>query len=142
MNQPFSEEIISEVDRLSGGKLNFRDDIESFIRIAAEEGKMETLKEISFYAKFLKSILSILQRKDEIIDGNYLNKAAGEYKTNLRKISGLINELLGNGNAFLKGILNEKYFKLSVESLRNLNLLCSDLSYLKLYFNDRRNSAE
>ena len=142
MNQPFSEEIISEVDRLSGGKLNFRDDIESFIRIAAEEGKMETLKEISFYAKFLKSILSILQRKDEIIDGNYLNKAAGEYKTNLRKISGLINELLGDGNAFLKGILNEKYFKLSVESLRNLNLLCSDLSYLKLYFNDRRNSAE
>ena len=142
MNQPFSEEIISEVDRLSGGKLNFWDDIESFIRIAAEEGKMETLKEISFYAKFLKSILSILQRKDEIIDGNYLNKAAGEYKTNLRKISGLINELLGNGNAFLKGILNEKYFKLSVESLRNLNLLCSDLSYLKLYFNDRRNSAE
>ena len=142
MNQPFSEEIISEVDRLSGGKLNFRDDIESFIRIAAEEGKMETLKEISFYAKFLKSILSILQRKDEIIDGNYLNKAAGEYKTNLRKISDLINELLGNGNAFLKGILNEKYFKLSVESLRNLNLLCSDLSYLKLYFNDRRNSAE
>jgi len=142
MNQPFSEEIISEVDRLSGGKLNFRDDIESFIRIAAEEGKMETLKEISFYAKFLKSILSILQRKDEIIDGNYLNKAAREYKTNLRKISGLINELLGNGNAFLKGILNEKYFKLSVESLRNLNLLCSDLSYLKLYFNDRRNSAE
>ena len=142
MNQPFSEEIISEVDRLSGGKLNFRDDIESFIRIAAEEGKMETLKEISFYAKFLKSILSILQRKDEIIYGNYLNKAAGEYKTNLRKISGLINELLGDGNAFLKGILNEKYFKLSVESLRNLNLLCSDLSYLKLYFNDRRNSAE
>jgi hypothetical protein len=84
----------------------------------------------------------IIQRKEETVDQEFVYRASEEYKSNIIKIKMLINYLLGNNNSFIKNIFTEKYFQLSQKSLSNLNSFCSDLSYLKLYFNDKKNETK
>jgi len=132
------QEILSAVESLSNGKIKFREDLERIINIALISEKLATLEEISFHAKIAYSMLQIIQRKQEIVDEEFVQKAAEEYKVSIVKIKMLMNYLLGNNNSFIKNIFTEKYFQLSQKSLSNLNNLCSDLSYLKLYFNDKK----
>jgi len=132
------QEILSAVESLANGKIKFRDDLERIINVALISEKLTTLEEISFHAKIAYSMLQIIQRKEEIVDEEFVQKAAEEYKVNIVKIKMLMNYLLGNNNNFIKNIFAEKYFQLSQKSLSNLNTLCSDLSYLKLFFNNKK----
>jgi hypothetical protein len=132
------QKILSAIDSLANGKINFRDDLERIINIALTSEKLSTLEEIAFHAKIAYGVFQIIQRKEKIVDEEFANKAASEYKVSIVKIKLLLNNLLGNNNSFIKNIFTEKYFQLSQKNLSNLNGLCSDLSYLKLYFNDKK----
>jgi hypothetical protein len=133
------QEILSGVESLADGKIKFREDLERIINIAVLDEKIATLEKISFHAKIAYSMTQIIQRKEEAVDQEFVYKASEEYKSNIVKIKMLINYLLENNNSFIKNIFSEKYFQLSQKCLSNLNSFCSDLSYLKLYFNDKKN---
>jgi hypothetical protein len=52
-----------------------------------------------------------------------------------------LDELITYANDFLKAIFKNKYFELSQQGIANLNELCSDLSFLKLYLNDNKRES-
>ncbi len=133
-----TSEILIEVDRLSNSRIHLRDDLERLIDIAIDYNKLQLLEEISFYAKFSAGLLSVVQKQNNSIDEQYFVKAVEEYTKAIEKTVTLLKEFISSGSEFIQSVFAEKYFQLSQQSLSNLNLLCSDLSFLKLYFNDRK----
>ncbi|MEW5841663.1 MAG: hypothetical protein AB1775_00205 [Bacteroidota bacterium] len=134
-----TSEILNAVDQLCGGRINFRDDLERLIDLAASKNKMPLLEEISFNAKFSAGLLNVVQKKNSTVDEEYFMKAVEEYTQVIEKIKNLLRGMISSDSEFIQSVFAEKYFQLSQQSLSNLNLLCADLSYLKLYFNDVKN---
>jgi hypothetical protein len=132
------ESILVEIDRLSGGNLHYRDDLERLIEIAITKNKMAELEKISFSAKFLNGLVNVVKKKSDSADEQFFIKAQKEYKDNLKLIIVLLNEFVSHGTNFYKSIFEEKYLKMNQLSIENLNFLFSDLAFLKLYFNDNR----
>ena len=130
--------IIGEVERLSSGKLNFGNDLEKLIETAFTHGKMPLLEKISFNAKFLNGLFGVINKKNDTIDPQYFEKAIREYQDGIQRIKVLLDELLASTTEFYRSIFMEKFLSMTQLGLENLNFLCSDLSYLKLYFNDQR----
>jgi hypothetical protein len=131
-------EMLSGVEKLADAKIKSREDLEIIINIAVKDEKLASLEEISFHAKVVYGLFKIIQRKEDVADEEFFSKAAEEYKENIVKLKMLLNYLIGDNNSFIKNIFLEKYFQLTQMSLSNLNDLCSDLSYVKLYFNDKK----
>lgn len=134
-------EILSEVDKLSAGQLYFRDDLERLIDLAISKERISLLEELSFHAKFSAGILNIVQKKSSTVEEQYFVKAVDEYTQAVEKIRKMLSELVSTGSEFIQSVFAEKYFQLSQQCLSNLNFLCSDLSYLKLYFNDAKSRS-
>ena len=138
---PEVKKILTELDRLSNNRLYFRNDLEILVKITQQSGKYELLEEISFHSKFSNGLLKLIQRKDSVIEETFFLKASNEYKDGLQKVVKLLKDLLKEGNDFIRTIFKEKYLELNKQCLYNLNNLCSDLSYLKLYFNDLKDGV-
>ena len=86
-------------------------------------------------------MLGVIQKREGLVDEEYFSKAEEEFRINMEKIRNCLAELLKGSSDFIRNIFEEKYLMLSQQSLSNLNLLCADLSYLKLYFIDKRGSG-
>ena len=136
-----SENILIKVAELAENHLQQRGDMELLIDTAVKQDKIQLLEDLSFHAKFSDGLLRVIQRKDSTIDEEYFLKAVDEYKSSIEKVRTIFEELLSGATGFIKSILNEKYLQLSQVSLSNLNSLCSDLRYLKLYFNDLKSQS-
>ena len=132
------EDLIKKVEELSGGHLNQPDDLKLIIESAIGQNEIPLLEELSFHAKFLTGLLRVIQRRDSTIDEEYFQKAAGEFQNSVENIRAVFEKLLSGSTEFIRSVLTEKYLRNSQGSLANLNSLCSDLSYLKLYFNDQK----
>ena len=136
-----TENILIKVTELAENHLQQRGDLELLIDTAVKQDKIQLLEDLSFHAKFSNGLLRVIQKKDSTIDEEYFLKAVDEYKSSIEKVRTIFEELLSGATGFMKSILNEKYLQLSQLSLSNLNSLCSDLSYLKLYFNDLKSKS-
>ncbi|MHB8906222.1 MAG: hypothetical protein ACYC6D_08875 [Melioribacteraceae bacterium] len=134
-----TDNILQSVSELAENRLQRREDLELLIDTAIKQNKISLLKELSFHAKFSDGLLRVVQKKESIVDEAYFLKATEEYKNSIEKVRTVLEELLIHASDFIKLVLTEKYLQLSQVSLANLNSLCSDLSYLKLFFNDLRN---
>lgn len=134
-----TDNILIKVNELAENHLQRREDLELLIDSAVKQNKISLLKELSFQAKFSNGLLRVVQKKESTIDEAYFLKAVDEYKNSIEKVRTVLEELLSNGSEFIKSVLTEKYLQLTQSSLANLNTLCSDLSYLKLFFNDLKN---
>jgi TfoX/Sxy family transcriptional regulator of competence genes len=138
---PEVNKILAGVDRLSNNRLYFRDDLEILVKITQQSGKFLMLEELSFHAKFSNGLLKVIQRKDPVVEETFFLKASSEYKDSLQKVVKLLEDLLKEESNFIRTIFKEKYLELNQQCLSHLNNLCSDLSYLKLYFNDLKDGA-
>jgi len=134
-----TDNILLKVSELAENRLQRREDLELLIDTAIKQNKISLLKELSFQAKFSDGILRVVQKKENTVDEAYFLKAVEEFKNSIEKVRTVLEELLSNASEFIKSVLTEKYLQLSQVSLANLNSLCSDLSYLKLFFNDLKN---
>ncbi len=134
-----TDNILQRVNELAENRLQRREDLELLIDTAIKQNKISLLKELSFHAKFSDGLLRVVQKKESTVDEAYFLKATEEYKNSIEKVRTVLEELLINASEFFNSVLTEKYLQLSQVSLANLNSLCSDLSYLKLFFNDLRN---
>lgn len=133
-----SEKILDIIDHLSKGKLNFRDDLGRLIELSIKNDKMKILEDLSFQARYAQGLLKIIQNRDNNIDEEYFAKVQNEFTESIQKIKISIELLLSFSSNFIKEIFIEKYLQMSQVSFSNLNKLCLDLSYLKLYFNDMK----
>jgi len=131
-----TQKILSAIDKLSLAKLNFREDLGRLIELSIQNGKMNVLEELSFQARYAQGLLKIVQNRDNKIEEEYFSKVQKEFAQSLEKIKFSIQEILSNSSAFIKQIFSEKYLDMTHTSLFNINKLCSDLGFVKLYFND------
>lgn len=137
-----TQEILSRIDSLARGKLNFREDLARLINLSVQNNKLEVLEELSFHARYSQGLLKIVQNRDNNINDDYFAKVQSEFTESIVKIKSFIEILLGLSSGFIKEIFTEKYLAMNQLSLSNLNKLCSDLGYLKLYFNDVKRDNE
>jgi hypothetical protein len=136
-----AEKICNSVEDIARGNLFNKEDLRRITEIALQNNRMELLEKIAFSAKFTQGLVSVIQKQDNKIDEEYFAKVKEELINSFEKVKSLLEELLSLGSDFLSAIFKEKYLELSQQSLFNLNNLCSDLGYLKLYLNDlKRNS--
>ena len=136
-----TEKICNCVEDISRGKLNGKEDLFRIIELALSSEKMPLLEELSFQAKYTQGLVSIIRKNNDKIDEEYFNKVESEFIESIEKVKKQIEEIMLDASDFLKTIFYEKYFQMTQQGISNLNDLCSDLYFLKLYFNDvRRNS--
>jgi hypothetical protein len=132
-------DILKKVDELSQNHLAHREDLELIIDTAIKQNKISLLKELSFHAKFSAGLLRVVQKRESTVDEEYFLKAVDEYRAGIEKVRRNLEELLSSSSDFIKSVLTDKYLLLTQTNLTNLNTLCADLSYLKLFFNDLKN---
>ena len=130
------DEFYDGLVNFSRGKIQNEDDIKRLIKLALKEEKLNDLEEIAFSAKITKGLLRIIQNRENTIEDEYFEKIKKEYSENIQKVKIGLEELINHGSDFIKNIFNEKYFLLTHESLANLNNLCGDLEWVKMYLND------
>ncbi len=130
-----TKDIIAAVDKLSAGRLQQKNDLEILIEKAIKEDNLIILEELAFNAKYAGSLIRIIQKKEPVNDEAFLKKAVAEYSGSIQKIKNCLTGLLKN-DVFLLPIFSDKYLLLSRQCLTNMNGLCNDLGYLKLFFND------
>ncbi|MCC6866974.1 MAG: hypothetical protein IT280_12540 [Ignavibacteria bacterium] len=144
--------ILNDLKDFSGGKLKNPDDIGTLMELAENNEKHKLFYDIEFTAKYLNGLSKILQSNTalsasknpgsngETISGEdeARKKIMDEYKTNMMKFTNYLKNLLGEADEFTKKEMEEKYLKLSQETMRNLNILIYDLSWLKKFNNSRR----
>ena len=135
-SQITAEKICNAVEDISLGKLKNKDDLFRIIEIAVKNNKMKLLEELAFHAKFSQGLILIIQKNNSEIEDEYFLKIKAELVESIEKVKKLFEELLTDASDFLKTIFKEKYFEMSQKGITNLNNLCGDLAYLKLYFND------
>ncbi|MBI1937261.1 MAG: hypothetical protein HYS25_03980 [Ignavibacteriales bacterium] len=135
------EKIIEQVSQLAGNKLYCKDDLQRIIEHALAAGKLKILEELAFQAKFSQGLIKIIQKKETEFKDEYFAAVQKEFSENIQKIHSLIRDLLSSASEFIKNIYEEKYFQLTHQSLNNLNDLCNDLGFLKIYLNDLKRSG-
>ncbi len=137
-----AEKICNCVEDIAKGKLNNKEDLQRITELALQNNKIELLEELSFQAKYSQGLVKIIQKRDNKIEADYFAKVQAEMLQSITNIKNLLEELLQYAGDFLKNIYREKYFEMTTQSLFNLNNLCSDLGYLKLYLNDQKRNFE
>ncbi len=120
-----------------GEKLKYTDDMKRLISESVQNGKVKLLSDLAFSAKFTKGLVNVIQKNNEDVNTEYFKRMELEYLTIISSIRDMLKELVST-NEFLSKIFEKKYFKLTHQALTNLNDFCVDLSYLKLYFNDKK----
>lgn len=141
----FSKEtikIISGVEVISNGRLNFKEDLQRLIEISILNNRIKYLEDFSFRARYSQGLLKIIQNRDNKFEDEYFAKVKNEFTESIKKIRSDLEEILSVASDFIKQIFNEKYLQITQQSIANLNLLCNDLGFLKIYFNDLKRNKE
>ncbi|MDP2038452.1 MAG: hypothetical protein Q8S39_14435 [Ignavibacteria bacterium] len=136
------DQIIEEVENLSGSILKAKDDFRLILEAAISSQKFDELNELAFQAKYVTGLQKVIQKREAVVDEDYFKKVGNEFRTAYQKIKTLLQSIMGSSTSFVNDIFSEKYFQLTHESLRNLNRLCEDISYLKLYLNDLKTKKD
>jgi len=136
------DEIIIQVENLSGKILKAKEDFRIIVETAISKSKLDELGELAFHAKYIHGLNSIIKKREAVIDDGYFTKVGDEYKLAYKKLIELIQLILDGSAEFLVSVFKEKYFQLSHQSLHNINILCEDFSFLKLYLNDLKQKKD
>ncbi len=130
-----AKELLKSVEEFSNNKLKLKDDLERLIEISISKNRFDLLEKIAFTAKYLQGLFAIIQRGDFVIDEEVFRRYKKEYAENLEQIRLNLQELLIDSSAFYKKIVTGKFLEMTQSSISNLNDLCNDLSWLKMYLN-------
>jgi hypothetical protein len=104
--------------------------------------KFDELNELAFQAKYVTGLQKVIQKREAVVDEEYFKKVRNEFQTAYQKIKTSLQSIMGSSTSFVNNIFSEKYFQQTHESLQNLNRLCEDISFLKLYLNDLKTKKD
>lgn len=133
-----AEQFCIEVDEFAKGKLHNAEDLTRITEIIFRKGNLELLEEISFSAKYAQGLLKIVKVRNTNIEDEYFEKVGKEYTEAVKKVRSALEEIIEDASSFIKNIYKDKYLALTHESLNNLNQLIDDLSWVKIYLNDKK----
>lgn len=136
-----AEEFCSKINEFAKGKINNAEDLTRIVEIIFKIDKNELLEDLSFSAKYSQGLLKIIQNRSNNIEDEYFERIKVEYTEGVKKVRESLTTILNESSPFIKQIFIDKYLSLTHESLNNLNLLMSDLSWVKMYLNDIKRSS-
>lgn len=133
-----AEEFSSHVNTFANGRLNNVEDLTRLTELFFKEEKFDQLEDLAFSAKYAQGLLKIIRDRSNNFEDDYFEKIRSEYTEAIKKIRKILDEIIGSSASFLKGIFSDKYLSMTHESLNNLNQLINDLSWVKIYLNEKK----
>jgi hypothetical protein len=140
--QTAADEFIEGFIVFSGGKLNYREDLERLIGLTFRHNNEQVLAELAFHAKYLNGLVRIIRNKDNKLEDEYFTSIKKEYTGHIEKVKELFLLIIEPASGFIKEIFKKKYLELSVESLERLDKFCEDLGKVKIYLNVLQEKGE
>lgn len=133
-----AEQFCLEVDEFAKGRLHNSEDLARLTEVIFKTEKNKLLEDISFTSKYTQGLLKIVRNRSNNIEDDYFVKIRGEYTEAVKQVQSQLKEILEYSSSFIKNIFTEKYLSLTHESLNNLNQLIDDLSWVKMYLNEKK----
>ena len=131
----FNQINFEEFFKTYGEKLKSPEDLQVLFGEASKKNLGSQLESVAFKAKYFTGLTRIVQIRNEEVEKEYYQKIEKELLATVEDIKAALKEIVKE-NSFISEIFERKFFRLTQECMRNLNVLCSDLSYFKLYLND------
>ncbi|HTK81251.1 MAG TPA: hypothetical protein VL633_03090 [Bacteroidota bacterium] len=130
--------LIDSVEQASGKKFTFRSEIGLLHDVAQKEGRARDFEDITFYAKFIHHASGILQRFGA--SGEETVKLSAEFKEKLQTVTGLLLSLVKQAPEPDQSEFVKRFFSPTPDSMNNLLSLLRELSWIKNYSLDQRQS--
>lgn len=149
-------DLFYEIKTFSKNKIKNEEDLCFLIEISFRNSPKQArlrradplLSEITFIAKYLNGLAKILQSRQisglrssdvqQVKPEETLLKIKGEYTDHLKKLLTLLEKYISGTDLEPADKFKKNYLAMTQQSLRNLNTLIYDLTWVKNYFNVRR----
>ncbi|MEP7146045.1 MAG: hypothetical protein ABI792_03435 [bacterium] len=133
-----AENIIDEINEFSERPLMNRFEISVIIEfICVSDNKL--FKDLIFQAKYVNGLKNVISGRS-INKDDYMEKLFEEFNKSLERFISLLREAVLKLNDSGIKFFDEKYFKLTHESMVNMMKLIDDLTIVKEYFNRKPKS--
>jgi hypothetical protein len=133
---PATVTLLASLDELSKHTLARKSDLGTLIEVAGAANKSDSLRKLSFVAKFLVRTYGIMKRIGP--QGNGYDTLRREFSTNLATSRPLLEELLASAPEDIRTRMTNEYLSLTPSSIDSLLLLFRDLSWYKNWLLDTR----
>lgn len=137
-----AEEVMTGAESYSQEGLVNKEDVKRIIELAYKDDKINTLEDLTFSAKFVKGLVKIIKSTTNDMGEEYFNKIKREYSDNMENVKKNLGDITDGGSEFIQKVFDDKYFQVNQKNLENLNSLCEDLSFVKLYLNDQKKNKQ
>ena len=128
--------LLLQLEVLSIKKLVHKNEVGMLIELAHQHHKLQTLDDLSFFAKFAHKTFGIMKRIGKDADG--YDKLSKEFGESVEKSKNMLNELLAFASDDERKKFSSLFLVVSPSSVENLLTLFYDLSWYKNYLIDSR----
>lgn len=133
------EALITEIEKFSEYKLSKKDDLYLLIDLILENEGEKSLDDISFTSKYVMGLLRILKAGNNNQEVQNLEHIKKDFTDNMSKVTAELKKIIAFADdESYKSYFETEYLQMSHESLKNLNLLLSDLEWTKKYLNHKK----
>ena len=126
--------LITTINSYSGHKLSREEDLAMLFEVAFRSELMEQFDRLAFLGKFASKTHRIIERIGR--NGEGYDKLSKEFGAALEEITTLLHTLILRAPEDEQVRFSTNYLKTSLEGLRNLLLLLSDISWYKSWRTD------
>lgn len=130
-----SKEIITECEKFINKNLKQKDDLFEIIEAYSLLNDSTGFEEFCFTGKYVNGLFRVVTNSSSIPEVTNIDLVKKDLSDNLEKINLELNRISNSLSTESKERIENKYLKLSRESLQNLKYLIEDLDHLKKYIN-------
>jgi hypothetical protein len=135
VNEFNTEELVEEIENLSGNNLRRKKDLSVLLSLGYKNNQREVIEELSFTSKYVQGLFRVLNQGSLNPDVQNIDQIKSDISLNLGKVKDKIKELIENADGQIKRYYAENYLELSQKGLLNLTELMNDLEWTKKYLN-------
>ena len=129
-----TSEVLMDLSSFSEKPVNNLSDLGLFLEIGISEDKLEELEKLSFTAKYINGLRTVMQKDIHITEpaSDVIKK---EFTDNIGKLKSIIETFITNSDENVIQMFKQKYLQLNQESFLNLLTFIEDLSLFKEFSN-------
>ncbi|GAB6282394.1 MAG: hypothetical protein STSR0008_11390 [Ignavibacterium sp.] len=132
--------MIEEVEQFSNNKLKLKNDLFVIVNSAIKNNLNEKLNDLAFTSKYVKGLMRVLFSGQNNPEVKNIEQIQSDLSNNIQKTIEMIKNILIYESSEVQEEFQKKFFNMNSESFGNLDLLLSDLEWLKMYLNDLKRS--
>jgi hypothetical protein len=130
-----SKEIITECEKFINKNLKQKDDLFEIVEAYSLLNDATGFEEFCFTGKYVNGLFRVVTNSSSIPEVTNIDLVKKDLSDNLEKINLELSRISNSLSTESKERIENKYLKLSRESLQNLKYLIEDLDHLKKYIN-------